>query len=654
MLKFFRKYNKIILGFGFAFLMVIFLLPQGVSRLVGDPRDRTAYTYDGGRITEGELIHAGQEVEFLERLYPPLKTLFLAIESPLHWVLLTREAEAARLVGGPEDGRNSLTQFAESFADLELNRVLRGNQAAIQSQRDSMIVRVHAALEQARAQAINAGQTADAVDLVLAQARGVVRMYSTYLDSITLSRPELAQATRNALDSAKIEYAQITAAAQITDDTPEPSEDDIRRAFQTYRDTPRGEGEHGFGYRRENAVKLEWMLVNRAEIEKAVVLDPVEVNVHWQKNRAKYKDSFAQARPSVERELRNAKVARVLAQVKVSFKAAILQATAGLETDEFGKPIPGPNWPDQRPSFRAIALRIAREVLDRTGVVIPPPDTLSDPRWLTKEDVATLPVINVARTVIGRTAVALPDLVFSLEALGGPGGMDTRAGIAHTEPLVANSGTLCFFRIDDIRPASPPESVDEVRPLIVNDLKRLHEYDRLVDKIDTIEAAALKDGFEQATVPYHVTALYPDVVVTRDRFGRTSNASEEDRGALRNAVMDKAERLDPTAPAKDAPLADRLVLVAQPSTLSLAMAQITSVDPTPLETYQSLADDVLLRERGALRRSPAWPFTFDAMKRRHNVAEIRGRSSSNDEDAADADAKASPGDDQPSKPETVK
>ena len=70
MLKFFRKYNKLILGVGFAFLMVVFLLPAGVSQLVGDPRGRPVFEYDGGVITQGDLNRASQELQFLSRMHP--------------------------------------------------------------------------------------------------------------------------------------------------------------------------------------------------------------------------------------------------------------------------------------------------------------------------------------------------------------------------------------------------------------------------------------------------------------------------------------------------------------------------------------------------------------------------------------------------------
>ncbi len=634
MLKFFRKYNKIILGIGFAFLMVVFLLPQGVSQLVGDPRERTAYTYTGGRITEGDLIRAGQELQFMDSLYPAMRQQYLGIQSPLHWTLLKREAEAAGFVGGPEDGRNALDSLAAEFAIVELRQIFGQDVASMLSQQDVATQFIRASLEQARTNAINAGQTPESVDGIVSRIRGVFRLQSVYLGALTLSAPELSIAARDLQESVGVRYAPISAAALINDSTPEPTEEEILATFDKYKNTRRGEGEHGFGYLRAPAVRLEWMLVTRSDIERAVTLDPIEVNVHWQNNKDRFGDSFALAKPSVERELRNREVDRVAARVRESYKGAILQATGSLNTDAQGRYILPPDWGVRRESFESLALKIERDVLERTGVPVPRPDVLRDPFWLTRSDVAALPVIGQARIAVGRVPVTFADLVFSLERLGGAGATGVQAGVSFPDPLLADGGTMCFFRINEVRPESPPDSVDEVRALIVNDLKRLHEYESLVSRIDEIRSAVVEKGLQDATIPYRVSLIYPEVAVSRTVFAQQTNLSEDDLQRVRNAIMDAAAGLDPTVVTEELPMSDRLVIVPTPSTLSLTVAEIHNVTPLPYETFQQIVQQVQSFRRRSLQSEHRWPFSLESMMARLGVAAVSGRAESEDGETA--------------------
>lgn|GEM_PF-3400304 len=642
MLKFFRKYNKIILGVGFALLMVIFLLPQGVSRLVGDPRQRTAFAYDGGRITEEELIQANADLQFLEAMYPPLVKIYLGLDQRrggLHWALLVHLAEDAGYVGGPDDGRTSLDEMARTFSLLELRNLFGSDYARINSQKDSLAQSMLIRFEQARAGAINNGRPDEAVDRVLARVRGVLRLYSAYLNTVTLSDRELARAVRDAYAQATVDAAQIPAAGRVDEDTPEPTELEILSAFDQFKNVRRGEGEHGFGYLREPAVRLEWMLISRRDIEQAVTLDPVEVNAYWRAHRDRFtSESFAEDRPRVEREIRDAEVERVLAEVRRAFKGIVLQNTSRFEPGPDGTPVPPADWAQQRPLFIDMAKQIEARVEERTGVDIPPPDTLSDPRWLSRDQTAALPVIGNARIVIGRQTVALPDVVYSLPTLGGDNSAGLIEGVAYTEPLIAEGGTLCFIRVNTARPESPPESVAEVRPLIVNDLKTLFEYEELAGEVSALEQSILEKGFNDAMRDYGVNTILSDVAVTRDQFGRTISASEEDAATFRNAVMDRVGRLDATVPVVDQPIADRVVVQGMPSALAVVGAVITEQFPVTIEAYQTLAAGVFGAARNRIQNIGGWPFRFDALIDRFHVVGVNRSLTDEDEDLDQAPA----------------
>lgn len=636
MLKFFRKYNKVILSVGFAFLMVVFLLPAGVSNLVGDPRSRPVIKYDGGEITQGEMMQAQQELQFLSRIHPAFVPVLLSLDDRRageHWLLLSREAEAAGLVGGPGDGRNSLEQLAQTFTDFELNQRFRGDIAQIMSQRDAIMQEMLFLLEANRAGAINAGQPAEAVDRILARARGVVRLYTIYLNTLTLSQPELVVAAQDAINTVTVNLAPISAAALVDDQTPEPTEDQILEHFEEFKSVPPRQGEFGFGYLREPAVQLEWMVVSRREFENAVKLDPVDVNVYWQHNKDRFGADFATARPRVERELRDQQVERAMSIARQVIKGQILQASGPLP-EKGGRKILPDDWASKRPNFEAIAARVAETISDRMGLTIAPPDVLQDFRWLTRSDVASLPTISASSITIGRSNVSFADFVYSIPELGGAGLFPVQPGVAYADPLTSTTGDSVYFRILEARPQSPPESVDEVREQIVNNLKRFTEYQSLLEMQSELVAKAAEVGLEDATLDFDVTMIFPNVQVSRDRVTRRTSASDADMAAFSDAVMTAAMKIDPSIPIAQAPADQRYLAAPQPSIMSLALVEIVRVAPMSRETFQSIANQILINRRTQLRSQYDWPFTLERMRQRHNVKSLVD----DDDDESDAGA----------------
>ena len=69
MLKFFQKYQKLILGVGGSLLMVIFLLPAGMSQMMGGSQgDRVVGHIGKVEIASGMLDTAGRELEVIEQI----------------------------------------------------------------------------------------------------------------------------------------------------------------------------------------------------------------------------------------------------------------------------------------------------------------------------------------------------------------------------------------------------------------------------------------------------------------------------------------------------------------------------------------------------------------------------------------------------------
>ncbi|MEX0745150.1 MAG: hypothetical protein WD118_06070, partial [Phycisphaeraceae bacterium] len=94
MLKFFRKYNKFILAFGAAFLMLAFLIEPTLSIFMRGPDDQPVGRVDGQRLTAGDQRTAAIELELLQRVQPVVGMLAndLAEGDPLKWLLMKHDA----------------------------------------------------------------------------------------------------------------------------------------------------------------------------------------------------------------------------------------------------------------------------------------------------------------------------------------------------------------------------------------------------------------------------------------------------------------------------------------------------------------------------------------------------------------------------------
>src|SRR5688572_1062749 len=327
MLKFLRKYNKWILVFGGSLLMIAFLVPQGIQQMGSHKRGHTVARIGERKVRQLDFQQASGELQMIERLLQQPNAMGVDPEQgAAHWILLKHAAEQAGLYAGEAEGREIFEQLAEGV-----------------SARTGESLTIEGFAGNARVQP---SEVYDA----LAKAAAVFRLRSAHNFAAVLSDRKAAAASKSLADQTLIDLVFVTG-AMADRDSPPPDEASLQEQFTKYRDVKKGEGEYGFGYRLDARLKLEWMRLDRAAIEAAVVIDPVDANKRWRTNRVTYPGEFEAEKAAVEGEIRAEVVDRAIRAAHDAVKAEVYNATKSLQADGRYRRIP-PEW--RRPRWEQI------------------------------------------------------------------------------------------------------------------------------------------------------------------------------------------------------------------------------------------------------------------------------------------------------------
>ncbi len=589
MLKFLRKYNKIILAIFGTILMVAWLAPQGIQQLGGDPRKATAFTIDGVKYTAEDEVRAAGELEGLKRFLPMiLPAMGLGQDGKvdvLHWMLLKHEAKRAGMLAGKGDGA--------SFA-MELGPILAQGQQVKDPQ---------GFVDQATAFAAKEGNiTVDQFQEALGAVRGVMRFKTLY---VQLPRMSDRRAVGLALDrqsSAWVDYVTIPAqrtAAEIPDPTPA----EVEAFYQAHRATKEGEGEFGIGYTLPARVKFEALKIDRAAIEATIPLDAIAVNQQWRQHRERYTGEFEAERANVERDMRATRVGEVMSEIHSAVQAGVMRATRVLEAQGRYKVLPA-DWNAKRPTWEAIAQDVVKHVETRLKVTIPAPSVVRfDSQWRSEQELRGLADIGFAVAQQGSIRTPLVALLLAAKGSGleGAAPFPVQPLVPVVEAAAEDSNRNRYYAtVLDVRPMSPPDSLDEIRDRVVRDWKKTKAFEQLKGRAAEFKALVEERGvqgmadFFPASPVGNAAAVAPLVVHTRaqvSRAGLITPPQDGDRASLvdqgvREAIMSAAAALDPTKPAGEqaaigvvAPIASRLEVV---------VARVTGYVPFTSDDFHNL------------------------------------------------------------------
>ena len=604
MLKFLRKYNKIILVVGGCLLMVAFLLPSALTRGGGAGNPKVVRIADHS-VRAREYQAAASRIQ----LYQNLGILWGFIDrqnNPVeHWLMLAHAAREGGFVGGPTDGAEVLNTYIPPEAR-------------------------EAVLQQA---------SPEAVYEALAEWRGVLRMISTYTGAGRLSEAEAQLLALDLFDEAQVRVAVIRPEDMLAD-VPEPTEEELVAHFEKYKDVVRGQGEHGFGYRLNAAIQIRWIALERLTLAGVVKPDAIEVRKRWQGDRTRYPGEFEAERANVERAIRDE-------QVEILMREAdqIIQAAAVQEEQKF--PLRGrlhavpEDWATQVRDLELIAFEVAEMIEKRTGSLVAPSVQRRD-RWL---DTPALAAQAIGRTqfAVGARLIPFPLILPEVQEIGGEAARGPQVGMLNRRPARDQVGNLYYFRITAARKEGPPTSLDEVRETVATDLKRLRAYEMLTGQLDALRQRAIAEGV-QAVADDLKSELVRGIVTGRQTASLPAALNED---IFRDTVMEAARRLDPTRLISEAPLDQRVLVIPVESSLTVAIVEIEGRRPLTREQFR---DNVALIEQVASQEAVQglenWPYSYEALETRYGLTHLGVREKK--EEAAEASTTTdAPAQDQP-------
>lgn len=648
MLKWLRKYNTWILVIGGVLLMVAFLLPQTIQELGRRRLAGPVFKYKGGSITAEEHANAAREFSVVQRLLAsssPLQRLSAA-ESTDHWIMLTREAEAAGLVGGPRDGEELIGQFAESVAMIGMQFMQLPRDKALadaRSRYDGMVQQLGA----------ESSMTRDQINQGLAKLKGVLRMRSMHDRAPRYSDRRMILGAKELAGSANIDYVLLPAEREMTG-LPGASDAEIQAHFDKYKTTPPGTGEYGFGYELPDRVKLQWLTISRDVIKQAILPDAVEIEKRFIKlyptGQTPAGIDAAAERTKIQTAVIGEQADRIVKTIDQTVRAELDKAKRKLEPDGDYVRLPA-DWVAQRPSFDQLAQTIVSRVQELHSVKLPKPGiNNADDRWLSVKDFGTLPGIGTAFLQVGNRSEPFTKIPMLVKEIDGNKSLFIQAGVACPDAVQDNNGNRYYFMITEARKRSAPDSLADVRDQIARDLRRLGGYQRLIAKLDTMrEKASVNGGLETLAQadPNAEGEASRNLTLTKATIdsGRISPADASvDSEELRKQVLQVAVGLDPTVDIASIPEAQRIVLRPVPKSLGVFAARITSISPVTIERFRSMSGGIAqqMQRRELPRNFDTDPFTLAAMEKRLNVEYLDGRSTQTEDVKKDkpADAKA--------------
>lgn len=647
MLKFLRKYNKIILVIGGSLLMVAFLAPQAIQQ-IGTLQNRTVARMDGREIKERELFDAANELRALNALggtggtANALLNLEQATSSDadLHWYLLSKEAEAGGFVGSDEDGRGYYLSIAEQIAVLVIRSSREYQQFAQQAGQqfaDQFILarqlpelreQFFNRLQQTETNAADAGRFTSIEELhrAVAKMRGIQRMRQAYVNIARPSDRRLRAEGSEVFRGLETDYLAIPASRFIGDKA-EPTEAEIIEHFEARADTNPADDEFGIGYLQPQRVKLEWIRIDRQTLLDAIAIPIVEISKRWQLERDVFVGEFEEEREQVRAVLEDERVAALLEVAERAVKGEAGKSTRELARDGAYLELPA-DWASQRPTLEQIAQAVVDRLREREEVEIAMPAIeRRDAEWQNVLDLQQLEGFALGTVRVGSQNVRAAGAVLQVRELNPNPNLPIQVGVLAAEhPIVAADGSLTFYRVLDARDVSAPDSIEEVREEVVENIKTLRAYERLSNELPGYLDVAKAGGLEAVAESLNA-GLADD---SEDRIPIQSDATLStnpqgvpavfaDRGVL-DELFAFAETIDPTIEPETIPASDRTYALLSPRQLSAVVGLADRYVPLTIDDFRVLygqARRVLTDVEIAEAEARDDPFTLERMIERH-------------------------------------
>ena len=614
MLKFFRKNEKLtrwILVVGMTFLMVSWLVFDQSSTFLTqllEGRSTWATTRDGTSFSESDLRRLQQETRVIGMLGDPVVRQLQLDKDPVHWCLLSKEAEAAGLVGGAADGQSRITEMATNSKLPEANLI--------------------------GAMCREGGMSPREVFETIAKLNGVERYINLVLSGPTRMSVVRIEQTAASLMNAVSGEITVLDGVNAKVDVPAPSDAELAEQLEEYGDQAPGAGKYGFGYKTADRVRLEWLVVPTTSVLAAVEASPalsnIELRKYWIENQSEFAAPQLASTPEAAsfESNRDAVRAKVLTKVSADKRAEIAKfisdrlqlSMRGIEQVNGYYTLPA-DWSSKQVALSALAAEVAQKF----AIPQPAVETRTE-EWIGVSDVAALPVLGGATTTrFGSQPVAVTQIIESLREFGGKPTLVAQVAVAG--PVLQTAlGDIVAFRVTAAEAAAAPASVDAVREALTKDVSRVERFEKLETLLGDIQKQAADQGLSSVAQAYGTKVeAFTDLRQGEKQFlqyGLKFPGSLPTLGsdaAVAKAIVLKAMSLPAGRNIADLPIADRTVVVAAPEKLAIVAARIDSITPMHRGDLAPLLNNDRFKNVAASEMSEGTPldmFTLEAVTER--------------------------------------
>jgi len=669
MLKFIRKYQLIILAVGGSLLMVVFLLEPVITSFQRSQSNRTVARYaDGTTVGSFAREQASVELQLAQRVAPVVFAsrtqggLGLTPETTddvdrvHHWLMLSRLAEEAGLVGGAEDGRALIEIQAQltarQFVQQNMMAIFQGavTQEELLGQADQVmdLMRANARREVQSMTGVMRGSTEDDIWRMLAKFQGAYRLSQLYLTAPAYS-PGGARAGVGAMNNAAAMNASLIPGSMLAHTIADPTESELQAFFEPRAGSQPGDDEFGVGYAQPARVKLAWLQLDRAQFLSSVATDRVELRKIWQLDSEKPEDTrqfpgdFASERANIEAQFRAERADRLLVDADQIIRAKVLGVTRQLE-NESGLLVLPEDWAQRRPSMSALGELIVTEFASRDIAIPTPTIEQLDARWLSGTDIAQIPTVGSAFYRAGSRVTVVSQMPEQISERGLLEAIGLQVGVPQIEPAAQDqAGNRYYILVTDFLPAGPSRSIDDAgRSKVIADYKSVKGYEKLlamqtqikqaargaegvVSAVDVAAGGLLPDGVQRPGV-------YPNIRVSQLRIDQGPLARSVDQRlnsqVFRDAGVAALEGIDPLATPEQFESDPIVIGVPMPGARSLAVARLVAPRPFTSEQFrsrlrQTLADlnGIGLRDAIQGADSPD-PFSYEGLDARFGLVAV--------------------------------
>ncbi|MEM1445989.1 MAG: hypothetical protein AAGF84_08045 [Planctomycetota bacterium] len=623
MLKWFRKYNKVILIVGCVVLMVAFLIPQAIQQFSPQPGDFVVGTMAGEEVRERDLQNAENERRLLEGLgLPPMllppdrETYLLQQRDARRLGLAVSSAEinsgleslglgggqletAASRTGVSVDGIRGVVAnwlLTERYRMLVTGR--RYNPAAgLSASPGVTTLSIWGAefapiIRQVQVQAEEQGLPAALVQNQLMQFAAAFQQIRT--GNGRISPAAVKHLARNALERVGGRMAVLE--PQIDEDAP-VDEAQLKRLFNEYKEFDAGVGSpYPFGYRQPPRVDLELLVFPMEQAMAGVTVEPLDVLSFYRENKARLGDDAPdtptpEARAEIEQGLKQQQALEVIGR-------ALAEARAALDADV--RSIPTQNGYRQLPDdFTPLPFE---EVADRVEAA-----TGFTPQRVNTN--GAIPLDELITAVPGFAMSGLPNanaradrlISFTRELLddGELAPLQVQVGVMMPATLDAE-GTAYLPRLISAEQTEVLDSLEPVREQVTRDARRVAAFERLAEQTNGLREMAAAEGLDAIAEQYNTLANIIEPLPRLDEAARTAADGVAPApvipGVGRNrplidAAFEVVQDIDVQGELTEAlPASDRIVAVPIDRQLAVAVFEVTRYEAPTRRAYDELLD----------------------------------------------------------------